>query len=216
MINKKRVLSFIPIVLYFSLFLNCNPALALTEKQARCFFGISPDHKVNFLAIAGYQQNTDYTCGPAVVMSLLHYYHRLKDQQMNADTEKKIAREMGTTEAEGTNHKQIANWLNRHGFRAVVYTDGSVEKLRNYIAAGIPVLVDWIDWGGHWVATAGYVYGKQKKESSHDLVFFADPAAHFDNVTTKDGITWINSERFSSMWFNSNHQKNIYIVAIPN
>jgi hypothetical protein len=208
---------FFNLIISLLAFVNYSTVFAFTEQGARNFFKIQPDHQVTFLPIKGYQQVLDYTCGPSAVMSLLHYYKKLSDEQMNATTEKKIADEMGSTELHGTNEKQIVNWLNRHGFRAESYHDGSIEKIRKYLTSGKPVLVDWIDWGGHWAATAGYSSPMAKhNDIEEDTIFFADSAANFDHITTKDGITWFNAKRFSLMWFNSNLTQNIYIIATPN
>ncbi len=168
-----------------------------------------------FLDIKGYQQTKDYTCGPAAVMSLLRYYGKLSDQQMNKITEIRIAKEMGTTKAEGTNEEQIVCWLNKHGFNAKSSHNCSVSGLRQYLTKGIPILVDWIDWGGHWVAVAGYDFAGNARDMEHDTIFFADPAARFDSIKTMDGITFINPQRFTSMWFNSHFQRNICIIAQP-
>lgn len=105
--------------------------------------------------------------------------------------------------------------MSTHGFNVKVGRDGSVEMLRKYISRGIPVFVDWIDWGGHWVTVAGYDYAGNIHNRDKDTIFFADSAAHFDNVITCDGIIFINADRFASMWFNSKHVRNIYVVATP-
>lgn len=197
------------------LFISFKPSFALTEKQAIGFFHLNHKHSVKFLDIKAYQQTQEYTCGPAIVMSLLKYYGKLSDKQMNKLTEMRIAKEMGTTESEGTSAIQIVQWLNAHGFDAKTQSDGSVEMLRNNLAKGIPVLVDWIDWGGHWVAVAGYDFGGTAHNMNNDIIFFADPAANCNRAKTLDGITLINPERFSSMWFSSKLERNIYIIATP-
>jgi hypothetical protein len=68
-------------IVTISLLLNVyHSAFALTEKQAKMFFHLNPHHSVKFLDIKGYQQTTDYTCAPAVVMSL---YDIIKDSMNN-------------------------------------------------------------------------------------------------------------------------------------
>jgi predicted double-glycine peptidase len=204
----QKIASFLLFMLVF-----IQNIFGLTEKQARDFFHLNPKHSVKFIDIKGYQQTTDYTCGPAAVMSLLHYYGELDCSQMNPKTEMQLAKEMGTTVAEGTNEQQIVKWLNDHGFHATLYYSGTVAKLRQNLAKGVPVLINWIDWGGHWVALAGYDAAGNIHSINHDTIFFADPAVHFDNIKTRDGISFFNSERFSYMWFNSKMLKNICIVA---
>jgi predicted double-glycine peptidase len=197
------------------LIFTCLGASAITKKQAIDFFKLNHNHQITFLNIKDFQQTEDYTCGSAVVMSLLHYYGKLPAQEMNKKTEMRIAKEMGTTSACGTSDQQIVNWLNKHGFEAKTFHNGSVAILRQNLAKGIPTLVDWIDWGGHWVVVTGYDYAGNPKDMSGDTIFFSDPASHFDNVKTLGGITFINPERFESMWMNMHSQHNIYITAVP-
>ncbi len=203
------------IILAFILLSKAGPIYALTENQAKHFFHLSNQHTTTFLNIKGYQQTTDYTCGPAIVMSLLRYYGKLSESQMNQKMEMCIAKEMGTTKSEGTNEDQLVCWLNNHGFRAKACYNGSLQMLRTKLTEGTPVLVDWIDWGGHWVAVAGYDSSPNTNNLDHATIFFADSAAHFDGMKTRDGITFINADRFANMWLNSKLQRNIYIIATP-
>ncbi len=42
-------------------------------------------------------------------------------------------------------------------------------------------IVDWIDWGGHWVIATGYEV-VHKTDIKKDTLFFADSAAYDTNV----------------------------------
>ncbi len=203
------------LALIIVLLATCSQAIAITKKLAIDFFKLNPNHQITFLNIRDFQQTEDYTCGSAVVMSLLNYYGKLSDQEMNKKTEMRIAKELGTTATCGTSAEQIVNWLNKNGFEAKAFHNGTVAILRQNLAKGIPTLVDWIDWGGHWVLVTGYDYAKKPHDMSGDTIFFSDSASHFDNVKTIDGITFINPERFESMWLNMHSQHNIYITAVP-
>ncbi|MFT4694347.1 MAG: hypothetical protein ACI8TE_001260 [Francisella sp.] len=101
------------------------------------------------LGVQDYQQTTDIACGLAAVMSLLHYYGTLKDSDMNSKIELQIAKEMGTNDDYGATVKQMVKWLENYSFEVKFGTNGVIELLYKSIDAGIPVLVDWIDWGGH-------------------------------------------------------------------
>jgi predicted double-glycine peptidase len=180
----------------------------------------SADH-LTMLNMKGYQQTTDYTCGPATIMSILHYYGILKDNQMNHETELKIAKEMGTTAKTGTRPEQIVTWLKQHGFDVKTGKNGTIEMLQDNAKKGIPTLVEWIDWGGHWAAVSGYNSVGKTFAEDKDTIFFADPAAHFDNTKVMNGMTAMNPDRFFNMWFdaqlfNPGHIiKGIYITAVP-
>lgn len=64
--------------------------------SAANYYEMKPNPWYVSLGVKGYQQTTDYTCAPAAVMSLLHWYQLLSKQELTAETELRIAREMGT------------------------------------------------------------------------------------------------------------------------
>lgn len=200
-------------LLFVTCFFTNSNSFALTQQQARGFFHIDKNDRLIFIDIKGFQQTTDYTCCPAIAMSLQRYYKMINPGEMTAATEQRIAKEMGTTSEEGTDELQLVNWLRHHDFQVRWGYDGSLSLIKKYVARGVPVLVDWIDWGGHWVAVAGL--DQSLKPVKHQTLYFADPAAHFDNILTKDGITFIDADRFETMWFNSKLKRHIYIVAVP-
>ncbi|ABI82363.1 peptidase C39 family protein [Francisella tularensis] len=178
-------------------------------------FNLSTDKNIKILDIKGYQQTTDYTCGPSAVMSLLNYYGVLKDSQMNHQTELEIAKQMGTNDDYGTTMQQIAEWLGNHGFEVKYATDGDINLLYRSIDKAIPVLVDWIDWGGHWTLVSGYQKLGKSVDDDKDMLFMIDPAAHFNNVRSVYGLSAINPDRFQYMWQDSKGVKDIYIIAFP-
>ena len=189
------------------------------------YYEMKPSAWFVSLGVKGYQQTTDYTCGPAAVMSLLHWYNRVNDAQLTAETELRIAREMGTRTMEsfqpGTTTEEMARWLEKNGFVVMTGEDGSLEMLRSYLKKGIPVIVEWIDWGGHWVVATGYHAGSESPEKGTDTIFFADPGTHWTSVNNPDGISSFNAWRFQDMWFDAKYlnpgrlTKNVYIVAVP-
>ncbi|MDR3491832.1 MAG: C39 family peptidase [Gammaproteobacteria bacterium] len=194
---------------------------SLYRSQVAHFYGIKHTKNLTLLKIKGYQQTEDYTCAPAAVMSLMHYYGKLTDNEMNKITELKIAHEMHTSKETGTTAKQIVNWLKTHGFDVVSGEHGTIDMLKNNLQKGIPTLVEWIDWGGHWELVTGYDAEGKTYDDDKDTLFFTDPSAHFDNVKYMNGITMINPDRFADMWFDMQHfnsgriERGVYIVAVP-
>jgi predicted double-glycine peptidase len=178
-------------------------------------FNLSTDKGLKLLDVKGYQQTTDYTCGPSAIMSLLNYYGVIKDSDMDKQTELKIAKEMGTNDDYGTTVEQMATWLQKQGFEVKFGTDGDIKLLYQNISKGIPVLVDWIDWGGHWTLVSGYQKLGRTIDDDKDMLFMVDPAAHFNNVKTIYGLSAINPDRFQYMWQDSKGVKGIYLIAVP-
>lgn len=189
------------------------------------YYDLKPGPYFTSLGVKGYQQTTDYTCGPAAVMSLLHWYGTLKGGDMNPATEMRLAREMGTGDMDsghpGTTPEQIVKWLEDNGYKVTWGTDGSLDLLRKYLKQGVPVLVEWIDWGGHWVVATGYYAESESPAKGFDTIFFADPATHWTGGNNPDGITSFAAYRFNDMWFDAQYfkpgqlVKRVYIVAVP-
>jgi hypothetical protein len=161
------------------------------------------------LPLTAFQQTTDYTCGPAALLTLLHYYHRDGDEM-------KIASEAHCNKDTGTSPQDMVAWLEHHGFKVTWGENGSLDMLRGNLAKGIPTLVEWIDWGGHWVIVVGYDT-RNTDTLDDDLLIFADPSDCTDGVV--DGITTFNAQRFDSMWFDAflfgKPMHKLFITAVP-
>ena len=94
--------------------------------SAANYYEMKPNLWYVSLGVKGYQQTTDYTCAPAAVMSLLHWYKLLQQKDLTAETEMRIAREMGTRDMKspqpGTTTAEIVNWLNATGLPSLADT----------------------------------------------------------------------------------------------
>lgn len=161
------------------------------------------------LPISALQQTTSYTCGPACLVTLLRHYK--KDGE-----ERRIAAEAKCTPAKGTSPENMTAWLKAHDFDVTWGENGSLELLRKNLAHGIPTLVEWIDWGGHWVLVVGYDT-RGTKSLRDDLIIFADPADGIDG--NRDGQTTFNAQRFQAMWFDAflfdRPMHRVFITAVP-
>jgi len=164
---------------------------------------------LTLLNVNSFQQTTEYTCGPSACLSLLKYYGKSGDEMT-------IAKEMGTSTTTGTTPEQMTVWLNAHGFKASWRTEGTLEMLRGNLKKNIPTLVEWSDWGGHWVVVIGYDT-RNTDDLMDDVIIFADPYDRHDDL--QDGMTWFNAQRFYYMWYDAllfgKVMKKIYIEAIP-
>ncbi|MDR1701569.1 MAG: peptidase C39 family protein [Sporomusaceae bacterium] len=199
--------------------------IAPNSVGAANYYELKPNPYFISLGVKGYQQTEDYTCGPAAVMSLMGWYNMLSPAEMNKETEMRLAREMGTGGMDaplpGTTPEQMATWLRENGFEVSWGTNGTLKMLRENLAQGIPTLVEWIDWGGHWVVVTGYYAASEGPQKGFDTIFFADPAVRWLSVNNPDGISSFSAWRFADMWFDAKYYKpgqlvkNIYIVATP-
>ena len=190
----------------------CRPQ-NLGSEQSRYYVlnirGNNSSPGLTFLPMNIHQQTTEYSCGPSAVVTLLGYYGRTADEMQ-------IAAEMGTSTTCGTNPAQMADWLSTNGFVASWHENGSLEMLQAELAQQTPVLVEWSDWGGHWVLVVGYDT-RGTSQTSDDVIIFADPYDRHDDHA--DGYNWFNAERFYYMWYDArlfgSFMQRIYIDAIP-
>lgn len=169
----------------------------------------NPRTGFTFLPLQAFQQTTDYTCGPASVVTLLSYYG-IKGDEMT------IAKEMGTSTTCGTSPDQMVAWLKANGFRVDSGQGGTLDLLRKNLDAKIPALVEWSDWGGHWVVVIGYDT-RNTADLNDDVIIFADPYDRHDD--RMDGIDWFNAQRFYYMWYDARLFGKLinrfYVIAVP-
>jgi hypothetical protein len=102
------------------------------------------------------QQVTNYSCGAVAAMTVMSYYGSRPE---NTDAgEIRVAHEIyeNVSEKTGLNPEQIVQWYRSNGWNASWGAGGSREMLRKNLENGIPTMVEWMDWGGHWVVVTGY------------------------------------------------------------
>ncbi len=177
----------------------------------------SNDH-LTVIPLKGYrQQVTNYSCGAVAAMTVMSWYGNPVNNT-DAD-EERVVREMfpNVSEKTGINPEQLAAWFNRQGMNASWGTGGTREMLRTNLKNGVPTMVEWMDWGGHWVVVVGYDT-RGTETVWDDVIIFADSVdCHDDRV---DGITYANYGQFDAMWFDAhyfpeNMRERAYVVAVP-
>lgn len=115
------------------------------------------------------QQSSEWSCGPAAALMALQWYGRA-----GTYTEEKLAafrHPLQDVHVEGfpdgypgTTFNQMEDIFNRVG--GFTYEDSNTYKKKNEtltpqriqeeLKQGHPILVAWIDWGGHWQVIIGY------------------------------------------------------------
>ena len=147
-----------------------------------------------------YQQTTEYTCGCACALMVLDYYG------VDGYNELEIAGTVGTDPTKGTSVEGLTAFFRDNGFDVVSHGDtqpafASVDEAKQFfvdsIDAGIPVMVDWLDWRGHWQVLIGI--DTMNTESAYDdVLIFADPYDVTDHL--QDGYYIFPLGRFYDMW----------------
>lgn len=147
-----------------------------------------------------YQQTTEYTCGTASALMVLHWFGE------DGWDEMQLAEIMETDTSKGTSVEGLADFFTSLGWQVDVHADtGFVFEteedweayLLEKIDAGVPVMVDWVDWAGHWQVVIGL--DTCGTESPYDdVLILADPYDITDHF--QDGYYTYPLGRFFSMW----------------
>ncbi|MBQ2140997.1 MAG: C39 family peptidase [Acidaminococcaceae bacterium] len=171
-----------------------------------------------------YQQHTDYTCGPAAALTVVQYFLG------NApDSEMEMAKIMGTHSAgmkdPGTNTRGMSRYFEQKGWKVKnALKDGSPETYEKFLdfvdsnlKQGIPLMVENVDWGGHWRVIIGHdTLGD--REGMNDVLILADPYDTTDHA--QDGYNIISASRFYYMWFDAHlfrdkEKRRQWLTAVP-
>ena len=171
-----------------------------------------------------HQQHTEYTCGPAAALTVVEYF-----LGKSPDTEMEIAKIMGTHPAgmkdPGTNTRGMSHYFEQKGWTVKnSLKNGSPETYEKFLdfvdenlKHSIPIMVENVDWGGHWRVIIGHD-SLGDKHGGNDILILADPYDTSDHA--QDGYNIISAERFYYMWFDAQlfreKEKNRqWLTAVP-
>jgi len=154
-----------------------------------------------------YQQTTEVTCGPAAALTVLIY-----DGNTSWD-ELKIAKIMGTKPEIGTDTSGMVKFFKSIGWDVkssltTAKKDGTtfanVKDFKDFVITNLknntPILVESIDWGGHWRVIIGYdTMGTETL--ADDVLILADSYDTADHF--QDGYVVNPVEKFYYMWFDA-------------
>jgi hypothetical protein len=182
-----------------------------------------PKHLVLY-NVSSYQQTTNYTCGPSVVMTLLQHYGKLNMSQMTQETEMRIAREMHTTVL-GTSQQDMVDWLRKNGFRVAYGQNVTLNMLIDNLDRGIPTIIAWNDLNEHSMLVIGYHAEGETPTGNKDVIFVADPSSSSyieDKGTTIYGVDSLTPHQLelnqtnARDFFNPTHSAiGMFIIAVP-
>ena len=85
-----------------------------------------------------YRQSTDYNCAPATLKMALEYVGINK-------SEKELAKELKTTPEEGTDYRNIINFVKKSGLFFYEKSNSTLEELENLIRNNYPVIVSFVE-----------------------------------------------------------------------
>ena len=144
------------------------------------------------------QQSSEWSCGVAAVMMVLEHYGKLGSWNEQTLSELRPQKdEPGATSLkdaiaifDGVGGFTLESTLD-YGER--IYDEFTLGTIQQYLKDGVPVLVAWNDWGGHWQAIIGYdTMGTETEQD--DVLIVADPYDTTDH--NQDGYGVYGAERF--------------------
>lgn len=148
-----------------------------------------------------YQQATEYTCGPAAALTVLYYYgNRDFDEMSLAKGMKTQGYPIGTNPFDMVEFFRTLGWEVRSSLDSPAFDTYSafMDFAQSNLRRGVPIMVENVEWGGHWRVIIGY--DSMGTESTlDDVLIMADPYDTCDHM--QDGYVVQNGEKFYSMWF---------------
>ena len=150
-----------------------------------------------------YQQTTEYTCGASTALMVMNQYG------INDYDELTIAEMAGTSEETGIDPQGLVKFFKEIGWDVQSSADSDKEytfedpaDFQAWVLENLntetPIMVDWLDWAGHWQAVIGYDTMGTDDNFGDDVIIFADPYDTSDQY--QDGYYIFSAERFYYMW----------------
>ena len=123
------------------------------------YYNMESDETLHILShFETYQQTTEYSCACACTLMVLNYYGNHDYNELD------ICRMVDTDTSEGTPVENIAGFFDSIGWKTTSHADTkryfeSQDDFETFLLKsldeGTPVMVDWMDWGGHWQVIIG-------------------------------------------------------------
>ena len=168
---------------------------------ANDFFHMKSDATLHILhQFQTYQQTTEYTCGAASALMVLNWFGQKQYH------ERAVAALLETHCTKGSSVENIADLFDLLGWNVDAHasTDRRFQTVEeaertiiDYIDRGIPMMIDWVDWAGHWQVLIG-IDTCGTDTPYDDVLIFADPYDVTDHK--QDGYYTYPLGRFFGMW----------------
>lgn len=166
------------------------------------YYNMTGDDDLHILTnFETYQQTTEYSCGCACALMVLNHYGVHDYNEMD------IARIAESDQSKGTSVEGLVKFFDSLGWKTEYNADskkpyfGTIEECERFLIKhldkGTPVMVDWVDWAGHWQIIIGL--DECGTESPYDdVLIMADPYDVTDH--NQDGYYVFPFGRFFPMW----------------
>lgn len=170
-----------------------------------------------------YQQTSWWSCGVAAELMVMEYYE--KKDTWNEKTLADLRSDHSATHS-GTCLEQMLEMIEGvDGWDVETTYDYAnnldsidLDFIKNKLKDGIPVIVGWNDWGGHWQVIIGYDELDTPDYQGDDVLIMADPFDTTDH--NQDGYGSYSASRFIynftfyDFFGDPNHQRDKCFLAI--
>lgn len=165
------------------------------------FYNMKSDGSLHILEhFETYQQTKEYTCGAASALMVLNWYGKKKYDEIA------VSQLVESHTSRGSTVENIADFFDLIGWEVDFHADtkrkfDTIEEVENFfinsIDNGVPVMIDWVDWAGHWQVLIG-IDTCSSETPYDDVLIFADPYDVTDHK--QDGYYTFPLGRFLGMW----------------
>ena len=165
------------------------------------FFNMKSEGTLHILEhFETYQQTKEYTCGAASALMVLNWYGKKKYDELA------VSQLVDSHTSKGSAVENIADFFDLIGWNVEFHADTkakfeTIEEAESFfinaIDSGTPVMVDWVDWAGHWQVLIG-IDTCSTETPYDDVLIFADPYDVTDHK--QDGYYTFPLGRFLGMW----------------
>ena len=186
------------------------------------YYNMQSDETLHILShFETYQQTTEFTCGAACALMVLNWYGAKQYHELA------VSQLIESHPTKGSTVENIADFFDLIGWKVEYHASmelkfDSLEHFEasviDYIDRGIPIMVDWVDWAGHWQVIIG-IDTCGTDTPYDDVLIFADPYDITDHY--QDGYYIFPLSRFYGMWREGpcaekeNPYKQPFVVAHP-
>ena len=180
----------------------------------------SNDHLIVLSHYKTSQQITGYSCGPAAANTVVQHF-----LGKTLHSEMEVCKLMSTSNTNGTNVKGMEAYFKKIGWQvhssASDKTPDEYPDFINFVKKNLqdntPIIVENVDWGGHWRVIIGYD-SMGTEHQGDDVLLMADPFDTSDHL--QDGYYVVSAVRFFYMWFDHQlfpkaDQKRQWVTAKP-
>ena len=168
---------------------------------ANDFYNMKSDGSLHILShFETYQQTTEYTCGAASALMVLNWFGKKKYHEIA------VGQLVESHPCKGSTVENIADFFDLIGWDVDYHADTNkkfetIEEVEKFfvetIDSGDPVMIDWVDWAGHWQVLIG-IDTCNSESPYDDVLIFADPYDVTDHK--QDGYYTFPLGRFFGMW----------------